>query len=726
MRGLAARLASALFVAAILISAPLMSAQRADSALGPEPQWVPSGSHPGFYAARDTRNLDPNVYHLAGGHQSFYWDQLEPTEGNYQWSIIDTFLNAQVAKGKRAAFGILTFNGRPNQDSLTDPAYRVPSWVDQAGHRPIVCADGFKIPRYWDPVYLEKYRHFVRALAERYKRDPRVEFIQIGVGRFGETQPCDDPDDPCVAAAMAADGLPEGAWPGIVNEITAVYAESFCFEPGCVKLVLPNGPTFASERERRDFTDYAISRGVGIFLAELYVIPQWVDLRTKPDWRGVGKLDRILDQVEAEPNDQPWVSVAFEGYDYMVGGSEKLRLPPDPVQFFWAIAAALHHRADYITLERNVLYCNWCDGWPPYNQILAVMSWAKEYLGKHVTETPSVWVILRETGYRDNFYPQKGNYSFWLTQDDALPGGRTVPTTYLARNETVLPEHWNTYGITCTNPALEVGQDLLRGVGDSGLREGWVCRRTDQANGNPYMWFKIDDRYRDAHPTGEATITVTYFDWGTDSWRLEYDAANGIGVRTITKGNTNTWRRVALNLSDARFHNGLSGADFRIDCLGDGDEYIHMVDVRLSDSASTFTPTPTPSRTPTPTTTLTPTRTATPTATPTNTPTPTATQTPTLTPTATATPTPTLTSSPTSTPTATPTASATPTGTATSTPRPTETPSATPSETLDPVEPPVETPTATQTPTPTATPAAPSRLFLPLVARYYTHRVQGH
>jgi hypothetical protein len=45
-----------------------------------------SAASPGFYAARDNRNLNPADYALVGGHQSFYWDDLEPTEGGYAWS----------------------------------------------------------------------------------------------------------------------------------------------------------------------------------------------------------------------------------------------------------------------------------------------------------------------------------------------------------------------------------------------------------------------------------------------------------------------------------------------------------------------------------------------------------------------------------------------------------------------------------------------------------------
>ena len=612
MRRLHARVAVFFFVAILLLSAlttlawspaedVAVPASSPEGGSGAEVQWVPSGSYPGFYAARDNANLDPATYHLVGGHQSFYWDDLEPTEGNYQWSLIDDFIASEVAKGKRAAFGILTFNGRANEGNASNPPYRVPAWVDAAGHRPILCGASFKIPRYWDPVYLQKYRNFIRALAQRYDTNPYVEFIQIGVGKFGESQPCDDSDDSCVTAAMTADGFSDwsGKWAETVNAITQIYKDYFRNKP----ILLPNAPTFKHECERRTFTDYAIQRGVGLFPAELYPIPAWVDLRTKSGWDGCGKLDRILAQVEANPNDQPWVPLGFEGYDYMVGGWEPAQRPPDPVQFFWAVAAALHRRADYITLERNLLFCNWCAGKPPYTAILATMGWAKQYLGKHVTDTPSVWVILRETGYcwdpgcATDLYPQKGNYSFWLEQDDSLPQGRTVATTYLARDETVRASDWSSFGASCTNSALEVGQSFLRGTGDSGLKEGWICRRTDQTSNNRYMWFKIDDRYRNAHPGGEATITVTYLDRGTDTWRLEYDSTSGQRVAgTVTKGNTGLWKQAVFNLTDAAFNNGLSGADFRIDCMADGNEYIHMVDVRMGGPVSTYTPTlsPTP------------------------------------------------------------------------------------------------------------------------------------
>jgi hypothetical protein len=543
---------------------PVENVSRAMLNVGPELGWVPATKRPGFYAARDNRNLDPGEYNLMGGHQSFYWDQLNPAENVYEWGPIDAFINAQVSKGKRAAFGIITFNGRANLNNPADPPVRVPQWVLNKGAGLVTCGP-IQIPKYWSPVYQAEYRKFVQALGARYDGHPHLEFVQIGVGKFGEAQPCDDVDNACVNAAMTADGLASWQWGSIVNQITNMYADAF----NQTVLFLPNSPRFLSEGDRKIFSEHAVSRGVGLFPAGLYAIQEWVDLRQHPTLSGAGKYDLLLNQAEAG-NVNPWVPVAFEMYHYMT---------PDPITFFWGVLAGLSRRADYITAERDVLY----QGAPnapsvtPLTANIATIGWANQYLGKHINTTPSVWVALRETGYKSNFYPQKGNYSWWLIQDDNIPNGRTVPTTYLPKRNIVHPADYDYYGeAAVVNPDVETNQTFL---GPS--KEGWIARRTDEATGNRYMYFKIDDRYMHGGPA-EATITVRYFDRGWDTWQLQYDAVgNAYKVAgTITKMNTNAWKDARFVVTDARFTNSQAGgADFRIDSMGDGNEYVHFVDV---------------------------------------------------------------------------------------------------------------------------------------------------
>jgi hypothetical protein len=562
----------------LLVAMPLVAAAApvADPATPPEqieegevePQWVPSGSHPGFYAARDNRDLNPTEYALVGSHQSFYWDRLEPSEGNYDWSGIQAFINRATGSGKRVALQIITFNGRANQYNASDPPIRVPGWVFTAGAGKVTTSDGFQIPKYWDPVYKAKYRNFVTALGNQFDGNPAIEYIQLGVGKFGETQPCDDRDDAAVKAALEADGNTIYTWPYIVNDIVDMYADAF----DTTKLVLPCAPTFGSEGSRKEWMDHAISRGVGLFPAGVYADLEWVDLRTHGSLSGAGKYDPILNQAGL---DTTWVPVSFEMYNYMT---------PNSTSFFWAVAGTLSRRVDYITVERDVLYIGEANDpvVTPITENIATMAWASKYMGKRMSNTPSVWTLLRESGNRSSVYPQRGNYSFGLVQDDSASQGRTVVTTYRSRSD--LPRE----GLdeTYANLDIEVNQAFLN-AGRTGYDanmpryEGWICRRTDLGSGSPNMVFKIDDRYINGG-TNEVTLSVIYLDRGTDSWRLVYDSAGDANkvAGVVTKENSGLWRKKVFALTDARFANSQSGADFRIESMDSGNEYIQMVDVK--------------------------------------------------------------------------------------------------------------------------------------------------
>jgi hypothetical protein len=603
---------------------PLYDSQGAG--LQVQPQWVPSGSKPGFYAVRDWRNLDATTHGFVGSHENFFWDQLEPTEGVYRWEIIDNFLNTAIASGKQGAFGIITFNGRDSEGEDNDPPLRTPAWVFAAGAQKVQCEGRgseypvgdprhtapppFEIPAYWDSIYQAKYRDFIAAMASRFDGDPRIEFIQIGVGKYGETQPCDDNkpgdymDDDCVLAAWKS-VYPEASkysWAYTVVDIVDIYADNF----RSTKLLLPNAPTFFGDSGgRKEWTQDAINRGVGLFPAGLMAIQEWVDLRnhTSTGVRYTGIFDyplQHIEEFEAGIGPEQWVNssgrpiaLSQEAYHYM---------SPSAIEYYWAVLGALRRRMDYITVEHNLLYSG--EGIPrsDFAGFVDVMKWASQYMGKHLADTPSVWVALREAGYKDSWYPQKGNYSWFLYQDDSISGGKTVATTYRTKQQLVHSWDWDAYGEAGTVRAeIETGQTFL---GPS--YEGWICRRTDGSS-NPRMFFKIDDRYAYQGP-GPTTITVTYFDQGTDSWRLVYDAVGNIEKAvTVTKTNSNWWKTYTFNISDGYFGNRQAGgADFFIDSMSDGDEYIHKVDVSRAGGSNTATPTATldpnltPSATPTP------------------------------------------------------------------------------------------------------------------------------
>ncbi len=115
------------------------------------------------------------------------WSHLEPEEGRFTWSVLDTPAQRWLDKGKQIALRISC--------SESFMRYATPEWVEKAG------AKGYNFsPRkgvdpngpYWepdfdDPVFLEKLDHFLAALADRYDGNPEVAFIDVGsVGVWGE------------------------------------------------------------------------------------------------------------------------------------------------------------------------------------------------------------------------------------------------------------------------------------------------------------------------------------------------------------------------------------------------------------------------------------------------------------------------------------------------------------------------------------------------------------
>lgn len=115
------------------------------------------------------------------------WSYLEPQEGQFCWSVLDTPAQRWISKGKRIALRISC------SESWT--RFATPEWVQQAGAKGYnfkvgtgVTDDGpYWEPDYNDPVFLEKLDRFLAAMAARYDGNPEVAFIDVGsFGVWGE------------------------------------------------------------------------------------------------------------------------------------------------------------------------------------------------------------------------------------------------------------------------------------------------------------------------------------------------------------------------------------------------------------------------------------------------------------------------------------------------------------------------------------------------------------
>ncbi len=660
-------------VAVLIITGSLAWA----GANGPEPEAVQKPvtpvRYPGVYMAGNyLSHPGPIIDRLRGNWPiegtliTVNWAYIEDeVPGQYDWSQLDQILAWAGANSKTISILFSTYNGWADGGVVNamprylwdpnNPNYMPGAVVDAGEWRCASeptrqgCVSGYGdtphwlYPRYWSDVYIPQYAKFIQAFGQRYGNDPRLEFVAIGAGMYGEVHAVDygtelvDNMRNTIQQDLATSTLfcepgcttPESVWVAFVKHLMDVHKAAM---PNKVLFIQTATYTF-SPTERVPLAEHANSLGIGLSINNMY--PNWVGAYIPNPSGDLGYFGQFpphghLDQEGRSGHSFP---TATEGYWYWLACEGKNNPELEDVGVYWAILQSLDKRVDYWRLNYDLFMDK--DGNPKPGLLAIIEEW-KQYLGRSLDDParkpPGVWVALRE--FRDPYapcwwssssppwqgYPETGDYEYWLYHDRTITGGRDVPETGFPTVET-----WSTWF-----PLSGLGNSKdpdnwypMPGAYNSKLpktKESWVTRRTDEANGQSRMYFKIDDRYIYNLSAGTTvTITVTYLNDNGDTWALVYDAQGGTPKTLIVTNDDpapagmggGAWATKTFVITDGRFANGLlGGADFYLSSQGDGDNWFHMVHV--SAGPAPVAPTPTPWATPTPTPLPSPTPTPTP------------------------------------------------------------------------------------------------------------------
>jgi hypothetical protein len=99
------------------------------------------------------------------------WQDVEPTEGGYDWSFFDTELARTVNTGKAVLLRITT-GGRNTPSWVFEAGVQTFSFVDTVPYsRPY--GETLTMPVFWDPIFLEKKKAFIAVIGRRFTA-PRV------------------------------------------------------------------------------------------------------------------------------------------------------------------------------------------------------------------------------------------------------------------------------------------------------------------------------------------------------------------------------------------------------------------------------------------------------------------------------------------------------------------------------------------------------------------------
>jgi hypothetical protein len=183
-----------------------------------------------------------------------FWSNVEPAPNQYNWSFIDSQIQAASASGKKVVLLVL-------------PGAFTPAWALQGVQSTQFVADyGFiqgttiTLPMPWDETYLNRWFAFVRVLGGRYDANPAV----VNIPAAGPTSVSEEmslPKDPASVAKWKLNGYTLDKYEGAWQQTLAVYVEAFpttqislAFYPG-----LPIPDRSAETATRVDIANFAFS-----------------------------------------------------------------------------------------------------------------------------------------------------------------------------------------------------------------------------------------------------------------------------------------------------------------------------------------------------------------------------------------------------------------------------------------------------------------------------------
>ena len=151
------------------------------------------------------------------------WNEMEKTEGEFNFSKVDAMLVAAASTHKPMGLGVAA-------------GFRSPAWLAGSGAqmmtlnliRSFAANRTAQIPLPWDPTYLDKWGAFLNAIGQRYDGNPNLAYVTMaGMGIAFEPFMARAPQD--VEKFRSLGGLP--SWTEGSEKIIDLYAHAFPHTP---------------------------------------------------------------------------------------------------------------------------------------------------------------------------------------------------------------------------------------------------------------------------------------------------------------------------------------------------------------------------------------------------------------------------------------------------------------------------------------------------------------
>ncbi|MBA2679671.1 MAG: beta-galactosidase [Ktedonobacteraceae bacterium] len=211
-----------------------------------------------FAGHNSTNNADKP--YLQGTYLGYYWSQLEPQQGQYNWNAIDEDMKPWATNKKKVILRVAT-SGWTRWEPASGSGHATPQWVYDSGVRSMTEMDQSVHPEYWNPKFLAAYQSFVSALAQRYDGNPAIAVIEIGIGDGGETKVDTRRDNPQLLDQWQSIGYSDPIWWDTIQKVITIYTSNFHSTP---LVILPDSSFIGKTGGYGEsmLVDYATSHGL--------------------------------------------------------------------------------------------------------------------------------------------------------------------------------------------------------------------------------------------------------------------------------------------------------------------------------------------------------------------------------------------------------------------------------------------------------------------------------
>lgn len=211
---------SGVAISGVLADAPAIVTHRAAPKLSRAEQAVASELGDMRLVEFDSLPADATNPLIAAGELHFYWSQIEPHRGVFNWSVIDAAMAPWIAAGKKVVLRVSPAGDARWSKSAGDAT---PPWVYDAGTPQVRTPDGSVLPVYWDRHFQRNWANFIAVMARRYDGDPSIAYIEAGLGEGGETLAETETNDPQRAQRWNAVGYSDAVWTAYLQRTIRVY-----------------------------------------------------------------------------------------------------------------------------------------------------------------------------------------------------------------------------------------------------------------------------------------------------------------------------------------------------------------------------------------------------------------------------------------------------------------------------------------------------------------------